>query len=381
MAALFKATRAAAAIRDAPSRPLAATPRRLQLWRRPRVPRRRRGPSRDPHRRPRHLHRLRRCHRPPPEARGDTRGVGRSKPAAILCDRAPPGRRAQCRRLPVRLAGPPRLARHKRPNIRDNMPPGARPAPSLPTSPTWNSARPTRCRRRARLSLCRFPGDRAGARRRPAYYFMDYVPSTWPGARLPHVWLADGSAMPDRIGYGHGYTLLPVAGSGDVAGARRRAPRAAYPMRCSISSTPAPAKSMATTSSRCPRLHSCGAATPLRPIRPSSPRAGRASTQSMAMSAPLPACDRGDAYDKTFKSWDHLVALRLCAIGRDRSRALEAGFNANDHHCHLGTGKLARTTLSGCERAPSMRFLPRASCCWRRPPIGRRGRRARRWSS
>src|SRR5205085_11078552 len=42
----------------------------------------------------------------------------------------------------------------------------------------------------------------------PPHEFMRYVPSTWPGARLPHVWLDDGSAMQDRIGYGHGYTLL-----------------------------------------------------------------------------------------------------------------------------------------------------------------------------
>lgn len=33
-----------------------------------------------------------------------------------------------------------------------------------------------------------------------------YVPTTWPGARLPHVWLEDGSALHDRIG--PGYTLL-----------------------------------------------------------------------------------------------------------------------------------------------------------------------------
>ncbi len=42
----------------------------------------------------------------------------------------------------------------------------------------------------------------------PAPEFMRYVPTTWPGARLPHVWLDDGSAIQDRIGYGHGYTLL-----------------------------------------------------------------------------------------------------------------------------------------------------------------------------
>ena len=40
----------------------------------------------------------------------------------------------------------------------------------------------------------------------PQSDFRRYVPTTWPGARLPHAWLDDGSAMQDRIGYGHGYT-------------------------------------------------------------------------------------------------------------------------------------------------------------------------------
>jgi 2-polyprenyl-6-methoxyphenol hydroxylase-like FAD-dependent oxidoreductase len=47
----------------------------------------------------------------------------------------------------------------------------------------------------------------------PEHNFMAYVPTTWPGARLPHVWLADGSAMQDRIGYGYGYTLLKLGGT------------------------------------------------------------------------------------------------------------------------------------------------------------------------
>lgn len=47
----------------------------------------------------------------------------------------------------------------------------------------------------------------------PEHNFMAYVPTTWPGARLPHVWLADGSAMQDRIGYGYGYTLLQLGGT------------------------------------------------------------------------------------------------------------------------------------------------------------------------
>jgi hypothetical protein len=33
-----------------------------------------------------------------------------------------------------------------------------------------------------------------------------YTPTTWPGARLPHVWLDDGSALHDRLG--SGYTPL-----------------------------------------------------------------------------------------------------------------------------------------------------------------------------
>src|SRR5213083_2305430 len=56
----------------------------------------------------------------------------------------------------------------------------------------------------------------------PEHDFMTYVPTTWPGARLPHVWLDDGSAMQDRIGYGHGYTLLRLGGAEVDASALRR---------------------------------------------------------------------------------------------------------------------------------------------------------------
>ncbi len=40
---------------------------------------------------------------------------------------------------------------------------------------------------------------------------MKYAPTSWPGARLPHVWLADGTALHDRIG--DGYTLLRLGGA------------------------------------------------------------------------------------------------------------------------------------------------------------------------
>lgn len=56
----------------------------------------------------------------------------------------------------------------------------------------------------------------------------------------------------------------------------------------------------------------------------------------------------GDAYDKSFKSWDHLAALVFAQFSRaDSLRGLEAGFNANaHHHYHLGVGPLARSTFS-----------------------------------
>src|SRR5262249_33410792 len=60
----------------------------------------------------------------------------------------------------------------------------------------------------------------------PEHLFREYVPTTWPGARLPHVWLRDelvhrspqrlsasegGCSVHDAIG--DGYTLLKVGGS------------------------------------------------------------------------------------------------------------------------------------------------------------------------
>lgn len=56
----------------------------------------------------------------------------------------------------------------------------------------------------------------------------------------------------------------------------------------------------------------------------------------------------GDAYDKSFKSWDHLIALIYGQLsGADSLRGLEAGWNASSqHHYHLGSGRLARSTLS-----------------------------------
>jgi hypothetical protein len=52
--------------------------------------------------------------------------------------------------------------------------------------------------------ICDIPGG-------PEHLFRSYQPTTWPGARLPHVWLADGTAMQDRIP--DGYSLLRLGRS------------------------------------------------------------------------------------------------------------------------------------------------------------------------
>jgi 2-polyprenyl-6-methoxyphenol hydroxylase-like FAD-dependent oxidoreductase len=52
--------------------------------------------------------------------------------------------------------------------------------------------------------ICNIPGG-------PEHLFREYQPTTWPGARLPHVWLADGTPMQDRIP--DGYTILKLGGA------------------------------------------------------------------------------------------------------------------------------------------------------------------------
>jgi 2-polyprenyl-6-methoxyphenol hydroxylase-like FAD-dependent oxidoreductase len=53
--------------------------------------------------------------------------------------------------------------------------------------------------------ICDVPGG-------PEHAFRTYEPTTWPGARLPHVWLDDGTAMQDRIPT-NGFTILNLAQS------------------------------------------------------------------------------------------------------------------------------------------------------------------------
>jgi hypothetical protein len=49
--------------------------------------------------------------------------------------------------------------------------------------------------------ICNIPGG-------PEHLFREYQPTTWPGARLPHVWLDDGTPMQDGIP--DGYTILKL---------------------------------------------------------------------------------------------------------------------------------------------------------------------------
>ena len=66
----------------------------------------------------------------------------------------------------------------------------------------------------------------------------------------------------------------------------------------------------------------------------------------------------GNAYDKTFDSWSHLVALIYAQLsGLCSLRGLTASWNANSHHhYHLGVSKLARSTLGDANkrRPPSI---------------------------
>ena len=146
-----------------------------------------------------------------------------------------------------------------RPNIRDNTPEGAATRAELVARRRHRAAQGEQDdRRRARLPLRRLADHLAGGGEGPAHDFIEYTPTTWPGARLPHVWLDDGTAMQDRIGNDRGFTLLRL---GESAGGRlgawsgvcgdRRAART-----CSTSPTARRARSTATT---CPAAagHAC----------------------------------------------------------------------------------------------------------------------------
>ncbi len=65
--------------------------------------------------------------------------------------------------------------------------------------------------------ICNVPGG-------PEHLFREYQPTTWPGARLPHVWLDDGTPMQDHIP--EGYTILKLGRNKVDAGGLEKAIRA-----------------------------------------------------------------------------------------------------------------------------------------------------------
>jgi 2-polyprenyl-6-methoxyphenol hydroxylase-like FAD-dependent oxidoreductase len=112
-----------------------------------------------------------------------------------------------------------------RPNIRENSPEGAATRENLVRvasveQPKSNEMIGAELGYRYVDSpiVCVIPGG-------PEHRFRVYEPTTWPGARLPHVWLADGTPMQDHIPY-EGYTLLRLGRTNADTSALEKALRA-----------------------------------------------------------------------------------------------------------------------------------------------------------
>jgi len=112
-----------------------------------------------------------------------------------------------------------------RPNIRENTPEGAATRENLVRvasveQPKSNEMIGAELGYRYVDSpiVCALPGG-------PEHRFRVYEPSTWPGARLPHAWLADGTPMQDHIPY-EGYTLLRLGRTNADTSALEKALRA-----------------------------------------------------------------------------------------------------------------------------------------------------------
>jgi len=62
--------------------------------------------------------------------------------------------------------------------------------------------------------ICDIPGG-------PEHLFREYVPNTWPGSRLPNVWLSDGAPLQDRVP--EGYSILRLGAKPPDASALEKA--------------------------------------------------------------------------------------------------------------------------------------------------------------
>jgi 2-polyprenyl-6-methoxyphenol hydroxylase-like FAD-dependent oxidoreductase len=101
-----------------------------------------------------------------------------------------------------------------KPNIRDNTPEGAETRANLARMADIEQRKSNEMNG-AEMSY-RYDGSPLIASEPgepPPIDFIEYRPTTWPGARLPHAWLADGSAMQDRIGNDLTYALLRLGRS------------------------------------------------------------------------------------------------------------------------------------------------------------------------
>ena len=76
-----------------------------------------------------------------------------------------------------------------------------------------------------------------------------------------------------------------------------------------------------------------------------------------------------DAYDKSFRSWEHLMVLIHAQLtGTTSLRALEASWNANAHaHYHLRCEAVARSTLADANATRAGRSKPSPGS-WRWSP-------------
>ena len=107
-----------------------------------------------------------------------------------------------------------------RPNIRDNTPEG-RQSRSVLAAVADVEQRKSNEMIGAELGyryvdspvICNVPGG-------PEHLFREYQPTTWPGARLPHVWCNDGTALQDCIP--DGFAILKLGGTrADADGLQR----------------------------------------------------------------------------------------------------------------------------------------------------------------
>ena len=76
-----------------------------------------------------------------------------------------------------------------------------------------------------------------------------------------------------------------------------------------------------------------------------------------------------DTRVKTFSSWDHLIVLIFSQfVAAQGLRGLETSWNANrQHHYHLGTGTLARSTLADANKIRLVGGFADNLCLDRRP--------------